>query len=279
MPMPKYLLFPIAGACLFFSSLSPCAAQTYPSDMWAKELTWDLGAGNDDIPRPDFSSFSGDMSGAVVLDGFDLSGRDLRNARCHLKMGILSNIKFDNANLEGADFSETTFSNCSFRGANLKYTALTPSANCDMTDAILGGVRIQSHLTDEQMRSTWNFKNKDIIETMILDGMIKLEELSYNQLPLSYKNKAEHVFRTREFKQKSLHGLTITNTDFTDCDFSGFTFGFFENCNFQGANFKDVAILRSSSNTGLGMGPYGFRSCNISKTQIEQTRFWKETYR
>ena len=317
MPMPKYLLFPIAGACLFFSSLSPCAAQTYPRDWWSLEPTWDWGVGNDDIPRPEFPPFPEDMEGVVVLDGLDLSGRDFRNVRCYLLGGIFRNVNFDKANFEGADFSETTFSNCSFRGANLRHAKIRFTDGCDLTDAFLGGGEME-HLTVEQIQSTWNFKNKDFSNTVfnncdfpdmecdssfnfansagrstIAEDKFKFDDCEWDRLPLqffprqavddgsagwrykSHRMIGEQAFRTREFKHKSLHGLSIFSIDFHDCDFSGFTLGVFVNCKFQNAHFKDAVKLNVYSDAGTPV-KFGFVACEITQEQIEQTRFWKE---
>ena len=154
--------------CLFVLAVpSFCEAQSWQDDYPYKhlEVSWDWG--NSDIPQPDFSRFppeptsseSPSWSGLVVANGLDLSGRDLRNARIHLLGGTLRNINFDGANLEGAVFCEVELENCSFRGANLKHASMEFLPDCDLTDAILGGVA--AFLTEKQMRSTWNFKNKD----------------------------------------------------------------------------------------------------------------------
>ena len=271
-PMPKYFLPQIVCACLLvFSVPSPCVGQN-PEDhdvvVWNYPFTMDWGYGNEDI------SIGLRWGDPVLARDRDLSGRDLRNARIHLEGGILHNFNFNNANLEGADFTDTILENCSFQGANLRHAGITVSPDSDMTGAILGGGRVL--LTQLQMQSTWNSANKDIIDIMILDGRIRLEDLRWDQLPLKYKLSGEHVFRTHEFQHKSLHGLTISRTHFIDSDFSGFTLGLFEHCNFRGANFRDAVILKPSAVPGLGREPFGFRACIISKEQMEQMRFWKE---
>ena len=53
MPMPKYLLFPIAGACLFFSSQLLGADDSWYDASLRPEVFW--GHGNEDIPKPDVS--------------------------------------------------------------------------------------------------------------------------------------------------------------------------------------------------------------------------------
>jgi len=281
------------------------------------------GHGNDDIPVPDFSQFSAlvycnimgyqfDWTSHVVAENLDLSGRDLRGARINILGGILRNINFDGANLEGADFHQTTLVNCSFRGANLIYAILPPSPDSDLTDAVLGG--IAHNLTARQIRSTWNFKNKDFSNIFFIDcyfpiveydshfnftnmraapdarvirDSIKLEEFRWQQLPRIAWH-GEHAFRTIEFRQRSLHGLTFSGIDFRDQDFSGFTIGFFENCRFDNANFEDVE-RRTFPLLSPGAGGFfvrgglyhevdarfGFRSSNVTREQIEQTRFWK----
>ena len=171
--MKKLLSF----ACLFllvFALPKPCMAQSWFDYFDYQHLvaSWNWGNSRDDIPPPDFSQFppmptaesQTHWSGRVIASDLDLSGRDLRNARIHLLGGTLRNINFDGANLEGAIFCEVVLENCSFRGANLKNVRMIPSPNCDMTDAILGIVA--GFLTEEQMRSTWNFKNRDFSNTI-----------------------------------------------------------------------------------------------------------------
>ena len=324
--MPKCLLFPIVGACLFFSTHSFCG-DSYDWYPLSPSIYWGLDDAN--IPKLDISKFpkvplydNSDKGWGefVVASGLDLSGRDLRGAKIHLYGGILQNCKFDNANLEGAHFTEISLVNCSFRGANLRYAILPPSPTCDLTDAIFGG--IARNLTAKQMESTWNFKNKDFSNTVFHHcafpdaeydssfnftntrvlgephareflNKIKPERFGWSQLPRLLRSDGGHydsldahwtgeqAFRTREFRQKSLRGLTISSMDFRNCDFSGFTFGFFNNCNFQNANFKDgmgfdVEKLFAGINDNVNLGKFGFKRCNVTKEQIEQTRFWKE---
>ena len=337
----------VACVCLFvFTVPSPCAAQSWYDHYPYKHLDISWNWGHSDIPQPDFSRFppkptslqSSSWSGGVVANGLDLSGRDLRNARIHLLGGTLRNINFDGANLEGAVFCEVKLENCSFRGANLRHARMIPSPNCDMTDAILGGTA--ALLTEKQMQSTWNFKNKDFSNTFFtgcrfpdteydssfnfantfiilshssldytgaffyccndiyrsyssdndgpsaeglcsLPEKIKFDEFSWNQLPKGngIRYTAEQAFRTHEFRQKSLSGLTIEGVDFSGSDFSGFTLGYFENCNFEGANFKDASILSWQLRFAPGGHKikFGFKNCrNLTNDQLDQSRFWKD---
>jgi len=304
-------------------------SQLYADQWWQHYPLLYWGYGNDNIPSVDFSKFpktnTDDIDGwqnHIVMSNLDLTGYDLRNARIHLLGGTLKNCKFDNANLEGADFTETTLINCSFRGANLKYAYLGTCPDCDMTDATLGGVAY--NLTAEQIQSTWNFKNKDFSNTdflncnfpdveydsnftftnsvvgdhTILRKNIQLEDFRWERLPKNlfksvsfrdnqlvrvFPDAGKLAFRTYEFRKKSLHGLTIAEIDFSNCDFMGFTLGFFEKCTFENANFMDAVKLTSSSNNYVSHSPdgfteikFGFRDCDVTKEQIEQTRFWKE---
>jgi len=247
---------------------------------WIYPFTWDWGCGNADIPFD-----SGRRTPGVVASNLDLSGRDLRNARIHLEGGRLCNINFDGANLEGADFTDTILENCSFRETNLKHVRFDKSPSGDFTDAVFS-IRHPEALfaghfrmfSEEQLRSSWNFKNGGIIDIMLRDGRIKLEDLRYDQLPLKHRTTAENVFRTHEFRQKSLAGLTISGVDFSNCDFSGFTLGYFENCKFDNANFTDAVIICPSvfGDPLLRSTQFGFRACNLTEEQMKQTRFWQE---
>ena len=310
--MSKYVLIAVVCTCLFVISFSvPGAAQSYPRDWWTySEPMWNWGPANDDIPEPDFSplrssgenegDMAGDMAGVVILDGLDLSGRDLRNVQSNVLGGMFRNVKFDNANLEAADFTDTILINCSFRGANMRHARIQFNNTCDLTDAILGGQ--MEHLTAEQMQSTWNFKNKDFSNTFWLGcgfpdieydssfnftnalnigltpDQLKLEDFRWNQLPIFGESslQAHHAFRIHDFRQKSLHGLTVRGIDFSNRDFSGFTLGLFERCDFQDANFKDAMRLNIPVVNADTFMKFGFVECRITKEQIEQTRFWKE---
>ena len=161
--------------------------------------------------------------------------------------------------------------------------------SCDFSDAILDSRGLTApgggqYPKEEQMRTTWNYKHGNIIETMLRDGRIQVEDLSFDQLPPSYKT-AENVFRTHEVRQKSLAGLTIKGIDFSNCDFSDFSLGYFENCNFDNANFTDAVIITGRLNGSSPyydtiykqsfIGMFGFKACNITEEQMRQTRFWK----
>jgi len=308
--------------CLFaFSSHSLCDDEWFLERI-RPEVYWGHGGGGIPVPFPN-ATYDDTLgwSSSVIVSDLDLSGRDLRGARVRL-YGILRNCKFDNANLEGADFGGTILENCSFRGANLRHVKMYQSKDCDMTDAILSG--IVGDLTAEQIRSTWNFKNKDFSNTIFNNctfpkmkydssfnfarsggdsGTISVDNFEFDDCPWDrvpvaffpshavddgrpgwwytrWLTIGEQAFRTREFKLKSLHGLTIHSIDFHNCDFSEFSFGFFENCRFQNANFKNVRRLIFLSYNEHGSHvpseKFGFKKCNVTKEQIEQTLFWKE---
>jgi len=126
----------------------------------------------------------------------------------------------------------------------------------------------------------WTDKWRSAGGLCALPKYIKFEDFSWNQLPkgLGIRYTAEQAFRTHEFRQKSLHGLTIEWVDFTGSDFSGFTLGFFEYCNFEGANFKDAMRLLPMGGRRPGHigSKFGFENChNLTNEQLEQTHFWK----
>ena len=323
-------LFLLGFVCLFaFALTKPCMAQDWTDYYYFKHLDVSWNWGNSDIPQPDFSRFpprptsmdSPSWTGLVVADGLDLSGRDLRNARIHLLGGTLRNVNFDGANLEGAVFCEVVLESCSFRGTNLRHTRIIPSHDCDMTNAIIGGVA--GFLTEEQMLSTWNFKNRDFSNTNFYNcnfpdleydssfnfrgtnffaashgfffccpdslssqfrpaiqafpRRINFEDFSLEQLPKELWGTPDRVFRTHEFRQKSLHGLIVEGMNFAGRDFSGFTLGIFENCDFHDANF-DGAMRIMPQSTRWRVDPkikFGFRQCHITEKQLAQTHFWK----
>ena len=242
-------------------------------------------------------------------EGHDLSGLDLRDAHIHLELGELHNINFDNANLERADLRETMFKNCSFRNANLRYAELSDTIMpcCDLTDAdITGAVCV---LTPEQIKSTWNYKNKDFSNICFLgidfSGMELRGEFDFNgtvfskggypvgrfdncditdadlrTLPHYFCTTAQQAFTTKNFKEKNLAGIELHNIDFSDCDFSNFTLGGFINCKFDNATFTDARFadprqVNSRTYTEWNGNRVGFINSNITKEQFEQTKTWK----
>ena len=138
-------------------------------------------------------------------DGLDLSQRDLRGIEIHRELRTLKNINFSGSNLQGADFSETRFVNCSFRGARLiDITCLHADKNCDFTDASIRDIRGLS-ITREQLESTANFKRRQF-----LDGRKHLKNILFSGSDL----------RGTVFSEFVLEGVGFIDSLVDDCDFT-----------------------------------------------------------
>ena len=252
------------------------------------------------------------MQFKILGEKSDFSGLDLRDAKIHLELGELHQVNFNNANLERADLRETVYVGCSFRGANLRYANLsdgiTPS--CDFTDADITGAICR--LTQKQIQSTYNFKNKDFSNIHFIDvnfsGMdfsgkfifngtsffvpddgylacqfdgCNIEDADLRILPHYFCKTAKQIFLTKNFKDKDLTGIELSNIDFSGCDFTGFILGGFVNCRFENAKFTDAEFadpkLINSRNFIEGHGNrVGFINASVTKEQFEQTATWKK---
>ena len=252
------------------------------------------------------------MQFKVLGKNLDFSDLDLRDAKIHLELGELHQINFENTNLERADIRETVFEGCSFRGANLRYTNLSDEIkpSCDFTDADITGAICR--LTQEQIQSTWNYKNKDFsniyFEGVNFSGMdfsgrfifngtsffehgigylvckfddCNIEDADLRILPHNFCRTAKQAFLTKNFKDKNLTGIELSNIDFSDCDFSDFILGGFNNCNFENAifinaEFADPKQINSRNYVAEQCNRTGFINSNVSKEQFEQTATWKK---
>ena len=119
-----------------------------------------------DYPNWAFSKYIyeyGRLEKIELNDGLDLSNRNLFNNSINRELNELRNIRFDNAQMGYCSFAETTFVNCSFRGAKLYQVDAgdTGFVDCDFTDADISR-SVFSGLLFENIIQTKNYKEKDL---------------------------------------------------------------------------------------------------------------------
>lgn len=212
-------------------------------------------------------------SSLSVLNGFDLSGRDLRLSKLHLLARELRNVNFDGADLTGSDLRETNFDNCSFRNAIMRQSIIGGgtgiSPNCDLTGADLTGAIVV--LSGDQLVSTLSYQRKDLSScrlrgdfqglsfagfnlsgaTLIYVGHREPEadnlagcdftdaKISDSHLRLT----KEQLASTKEYKLRDLDGVTLENCDFVGMDFSRMSLGLFISCDLTNADLTDALFV------------------------------------
>ncbi len=225
-----------------------------------------------------------DAKGRELKNGADLSDLDLRGiAICGLDQRY-SKINFDGANLsggnlEGADSLYTEFKNCTFRNAILRRIEAdwVIDSSCDLTNADISGSRIR--LSAAQLRSTLNYRTKDLSHTSIrlydwqpgfdlanfnLQGTtflapaprwrVRFSDADFTDADIggaTIRLTAEQLRSTRNYKSKDLSNTKLTG-DFAGVSFRGFNLRStaFLVCDLTGCDFTDAEIWGMSVNWG-----------------------------
>ncbi len=232
----------------------------------------------------------------MIEDGLDLSGKDLYGIRINRQLGEVKEINFAGANLVNANFEETTFINCSFRGANLlgmHYYAYFE--NCDFTDAIIGGYggehvgRTFVVIPKNDIAKTRSYKFKDL-SNLSNKGRLKGLDLSGFDLTNSYLDvkdcplakstiskscllgmTAQQLQSTNDFHVKELlhikfYGLDLSKMNFSFFNLTGCIFGTIRNeTNISNCDFTDAIISRCNF----------WNAKNITLSQIKSTWNYK----
>ena len=280
--------------------------------------TIDLGPGNDDVARALKEYVQVPRRYGMKLDPTrrppDLSGRDLRRATIHLELLYLKNVKFDNADLGGADIDETGFVDCSFRNAMLRHLRSWGDIgrSCDLTDADISGSDI--HLTGAQLRSTRNYKRRDLsgiglggdfrnitfagfnlrgttFSLCDLDGCdftdADITEASFacSRPPMDgvksqyHPFTKEQLYSTRSYRERNLRGVGFAGCDLRGVDFSRQTLGRFHNCDLTDANFTDadfpVYQISFAADGSVNSRQSGFEESHFTATQFYVTRTYR----
>ncbi len=279
------------------------STRSVSADHPSHPITADLGPGNEDFENAllDFDGFSDFENSVARVQGFDLSGRDLRMAQLHLYEFELRDVRFDRANLTGADLEETSFRNCSFRSALLRKVCLAGSAylgpHCDLTGADISGSWIW--MTKEQLLSTRNYQGKDLSRT-VLEGDFhgvsfaksnlrgarfvgcNLQGCDFSDADISrcrIRLSKQQLCSTKNYKRHNLDGIHFLGCDFRGADLSDQNLGYLDRCDLTGADLTNASLSSApAAMEHLLPNPRpstGFSDCQLSAEQFYSTRTHK----
>ena len=225
-----------------------------------------------------------------------------------LELVLSNNERIDGLNLEGyrvyCNFSDSSLKNVNFKNADLTDSDLrsTDLSGADFTDAIISNVRLAySSITNEQLESTKNYKQKDLsgismrrldnvsfegrdlsgfnfrktdLERINLENAI-FEDAIINDTYFYGRNIDEditlaQVMQTKSYKDKDLSGASFHYTIFENADFSGFDmqktmFGSSASNLFTNVNFTN-ADLRGA---GYTAGRNGWETATFKNTILK----------
>lgn len=288
----------ISGVMLI-SLFGACANVVHAADFTSGDITIDLGPGNEDIEKKlkDWEGFSNAPAAFKRVWGYDLSGRDLRQAQLHLAGFTLRDVNFSGADFTGADLAETVFDNCSFRNAILRKVDHSGgqhlSPTCDLSGADISGSRMR--LTKAQLTSTKNYREKDLSDTILVGDfrgmcfagftlrgtafMCKIEGCDFTNADISdcrIRLTKEQLLSTKNYKERHLDGIEFVDCQFRGVDFSGHNLPYFVKCDLQGADFSNACFMSSRRMSFLlPSRNSGFRDCRFSAKQFYSTRTYK----
>lgn len=245
-------------------------------------ITVNLGPGNADFEKKlkDYQGFSHASKAFERVRGYDCSERDLRRAELHLEELELWDINFSGADLSGAAIEETNFHNCSFRNARLRGVCCVGEIHdtCDLTNADISGSYIG--LTQEQLRSTKNYREKNLSDTVLQGDFKRVSFAGFNlrgtvfyfcdlvgcdftgadigratficrRKPVEgirgewYPFTKEQLYSTKSYKEKNLDQVIVEGCDFHDADFSRQSLGHFVWCDLTDADLRNADFSQS----------------------------------
>jgi uncharacterized protein YjbI with pentapeptide repeats len=271
------LAFCVVVAWLCISVSRHLAHADHPS---YPNTTIELGPGNKDaeeqLDKHLRENIAHDKKREEFQSGPNLSGRDFRRAEIHMGFVFVPfyRVNFDRADFTGANIEESSFSHCSFRSASLRnlYSRGEIADDCDLTDADITGSRI--YIIREQLRSTKNYKEKNLSGTILLgdfSGMsfagfnlrgtvfesCDLAGCNFTDADIAYAGikfhaeterpnamratfTKEQLYSTKSYKARNLDQVIFRNCDFHGANFSGQSLGHFIFCDLSEANFTNA---------------------------------------
>jgi len=264
---------------LFFFILSGVFVLPLPSA--AQSYAWKVGG-----------------QGEPLQAGGDFRGSEFDN------MDNILDMNLDNTNFEGSRFVDMVIQDTSFRGANLRSVDASllneAMTGCDFTDADITGSYLP--LNGEQLRSTKNYKNKNLADTTLwgdLSGvsfvgfdMTNTKLLGCNLINCDFTDAIitkiitncmtfDQIKVTRNYKFKDLGGTVFIQRNFDDADFSGFKLGAFHNCSFYNTDFSDALFVKirfrddQTRTEEFYEHRLGFVECQLTREQFESTRTYQ----
>lgn len=242
--------------------------------------------------------------------GRDLTNKDFRGSHFdYASMSGFSGSNFENSNFEGSRFGEILVDNTSFRGANLRNVDASGMAgvvmdredgillpDCNFTDADITGATLP--LTGEQLRSTKNYKNKNLAGVKIFRADLTgtsfagfnltgarlydtLKDCDFTDADITKFGAENLTFAqlktTKNYKNHDLSETMFQKCNFDNADFRGFRLGFFSGCSFRNADFRDALFVmpKESVDPQIRLWSFrapGFSACELTRQQFESTK-------
>ncbi|MCL2709891.1 MAG: pentapeptide repeat-containing protein [Planctomycetaceae bacterium] len=269
----------------------------------AQDYVWNPGGAYKD--RKDFSFQEGEN-----YSGEDFSGSQFWN------MGNIIGVNLDNTDFSGSWFGVMSIQNTSFRGAklqfingsNLDYDGARFTGNgmpgCDFTDADITDSDLP--LNGEQLRSTINYKNKDLAGITIwgtnLSGTsfagfdltgarflhCNLKDCDFTDANITKFAVTgltlDQLKTTKNYKAKNLSGTVLALSNFDNADFRGFKLSVFVACSFLNADFTDAEFIKTTyreqrifnSRIPRVDDRFGFIMCQPPRQQFESTKNYRD---
>lgn len=197
----------------------------------------------------------------------------------------VKNVDFSHADMRGVAFYDMVFINCNFSNADMR--GLYGGArfiNCNFTDAKIAGA-VNLGLTPDNLKQTYDFQQKELKHTtihLILDSDYELDlsgftiyksDVATYTGPTGPKVKLKltdarlydtrcrfsEILDSRSFKERTLYGLTLSGSDFTNVDFSNFIifncwFGVGSpDAKYDGADFSNAVIVSTQFSGNLSI--------------------------
>jgi uncharacterized protein YjbI with pentapeptide repeats len=245
--------------------------------------TFDLGPSNADIvaiPQENILQSNEQLRHAPdARTKLDLSHRDLRQIRLHLRLDVLYNVSFEGSDLTGAHVRETGFTQCSFRDAKLQRIdmGVAINSNCDLTGADIAGSNI--YLTKAQLQSTKNYQEKDLSATTVRGDFSGLSFAGFNLRGTMFYMceltdcdfagadirgatvfarserdsrvsswpvvpfAVDLIYATQSYQDGDLAETMFIDCDFRQADFAGRSLGIFKDCDLRGADFAGATFF------------------------------------
>lgn len=248
----------------------------------------DLSESNFEETRFENCSFRGaklrnvDMSFAVTVS-CDLTDADISGCKIAASQRqLLSTLNYKRKDLSNLSLY-VNLADVDFSGFDLRHSFLAKSkfTNCDFTDANITGSYV--NLDAEQLRSTLNYKQKDLSNIRLCGDLSGLSfagfdlrgtrfctqlgssiegcdftdadisgadfdggirpEGKYKYVPGTRITKKQ-LYSTRSYKEKNLASVNFRFCKLNDFDFTGQSLGYFVYCDLKGAKFENATFSR-----------------------------------
>ena len=224
-------------------------------------------------------------------------------------MQLLSTLNFKRKDLSNLRLF-VSVNDVDFSGFDFRHTFIGKSkfTNCDFTDADISGSTCK--LNAAQLRSTYNYKRKDLSNTELWGDLSGLSFAGFDLRGTQFRGAivgcdftdadisgadfdggirpkgelirpgpritTEQLYSTRSFKERNLGKVVFRFCQLQGFDFSSQCLGYFVACDLTGAKFDSATFSRIGGTGANRKGSCGVSdSCNLSIEQFSLTRTFK----